>query len=243
MNADAPVYLVTRPGDLPKTKSGKKILTDAVLGELPHTVALCQNGSSTAVALVRTLDLAVLVSGFLNDSVRANQMLGIVPKCGDPSCDKERKHLGINVVAVPCSDCGNIPGVRGNERYRTYLENANLKSLLDKEVKKYESDADTRAEVSPCHGTAGITISYQGPGPSPPDTVYMTMSGVQQTVKSLAGRLLSILDATITSNIQREALKGLVRREVRTQLNRVEEFFKQRPIEISSEEEQITQSL
>lgn len=241
MDATLPYYIVDSVRKLPKAVATVVRITpnnDTESGFLDKEV----------IGSFLTKELAKFFVSALNDSAMANRKLGITPKCGEPGCDLERLHLGINITAVPCSDCGNIPGVRDNERYQAYLENKGIKPSGGIKLRKCDGlqdkqNADIRAEVSPYRGQSGITVSYQGSGPLPPETVYMSTDGVQQTVKSLAGRVLSILDAAIPNDLQREALKGLVRREVRTQLNRVGEFFKQRPIEISSEEEKITQPL
>lgn len=65
-------------------------------------------------------------------------------------------------------------------------------------------------------------------------------------VKSLAGRVLTVLDASFPEGSQRNALKSLVKREARTTLDRIYRIFAPPNCEVTQTqcgEEEMTQEL
>jgi hypothetical protein len=62
-------------------------------------------------------------------------------------------------------------------------------------------------------------------GPEPPSEHFMDEDAAIKHVKSLAGRILTVIDASFPEGSQRNAFKSLIKREVRTQLGRIIDFF------------------
>lgn len=250
-DADAVVYVVSTPE---RGEKYPKYMKAAV------TRTSKDGRPMVHVAFVETLDLAKQISAFLTDSSLLNHRLGIEPKCGEPCCDHQRLFFGINIIATPCSDCGNIPGIRGNERIQAHLEKKGigLAQFLKEppfrpkgEVHKYgvatpikdeflpldmpvswaaikeQRDRDTTWHVEEIIGREGVRVQQEFVGhPAQPQAVhYMNQDAVMKHVKSLAGRILTVIDASFPEGSQRTAFKSLIKREVRTQLGRILSFF------------------
>ncbi len=309
MDANSPYYYVGTPGKVPSTKTHREVLAESIVEQLRHTVIFKTNGKSTAIALVRTSDLARDITGYLNEVIRhikpqdsrstykepifaseldlddllsrACQKAGI-PSYQDGQKLTTREHMVSDLareLKVKCTDCGYYPFERVDlgdgykmqnltpELEKKFCSAGSKKCprcglgrdtngdgdcavcghMTDTEVaQRLRGHDKSDVEMTPRilgRGSHGITVVYESTGPTPPDTVYMNSDGFQHNVKSLAGRILTVFDATLTDPTQREAMKSLIRREVRTQLNRANEFFSQRPIAVDDEEEAITQKV
>src|SRR5271157_1255128 len=154
---------------------------------------------------------------------------------------------------VKCTDCGHYPGQRGNGALKQPpkpwpappvpigggYKIQELTPELEKSFEKKDREITTKVTE---RGSHGIIVSYKSDdGPCCPDAVYMRESGFQDNIKSLVGRILTVFDATLIDPTQREAMKSLIRREVRTQLNRARSFYSQNPTYVDDEEEVMTQ--
>jgi len=242
MDSWKPRYLVETPASI---KQGG-IRFPKGLG----AAVICVYGTekpSRTLGYVTTTDIAKQIADYLNESTAVNEKLGFVPKCGEPACNHQQRLFGINIIANPCSDCGNIPGVRGSKKFSSALKQPPQPwppAPGGGGDGPFPKDA-VLPDVEVFHmGSQGVEVRYNGKGlPTPPDAVYMNEAGVQRNIKALAGRLLTVLDATFADPVQREAMKSVVRREVRTQLNRVAAFFCQRPSANDDEEEAMSQDV
>jgi hypothetical protein len=137
--------------------------------------------------------------------------------------DKEKSVLeGINskLRTKVCPDCGNVPRARDGNKKKASESPTSVADNLDNQW---------RWQVETLLGNQGIRVSqnFVGPGvrPTHPPIHYMGAETVLKYMKSLAGRLLTVIDATFSDTTQREALKSIIRREVRASLRNAFDFF------------------
>jgi hypothetical protein len=125
-----------------------------------------------------------------------------------------------------CAICGNLTDLEVAERFRG-------------------RDNQWAYFVEELLGGQGVRVSQRliGPvqAPCPPDVNYMNGNSVQNHVKKLAGRVLTLIEAAITGT-QGEAVKTLIRREFRAELSKIGDFF-YGPCQAQTAEVEVTQEL
>jgi hypothetical protein len=132
-----------------------------------------------------------------------------------------------NGLAKKCPDCGYAPGERGDDNSPAKeVRQAECDDPVATTVLGY-SILNPRLRALGSSTNDGIRLTWPGPAflGHEPTEVYMGQEAVSDHVKSLAGRILTIIDASFMEGSQRTAFKSLIKREVRTTMNRLMDFF------------------
>jgi hypothetical protein len=142
-------------------------------------------------------------------------------------------------LKVKCTDCGYYPYERGNGKLNLG-DGIEIQELTpDVERRLFGRDVVWDFYVEDLLGGSGVRVSQRCHGPvqtaCPPDQLYMNGEAVQKHVKKLAGRVLTLIDAVMTGT-QGNAFKTLIRREFRSELSLIGDFF-YGPRAVQTEEE------
>lgn len=102
--------------------------------------------------------------------------------------------------------------------------------LTDDEVARLNApDVRHQWVVEELFGGEGVRVQHKlvGPiqAPEAPPINYMNHDATLRHMKKTAGRILTVIDASFPEGTQRNALKSLIKREFRTELERIGDFF------------------